>query len=170
MTTPKWPSTALSFVLIALILIAYVVTKPPVKMPSETAPILDGVGEKVFVATPLYMHMLKVGSTEIRVAYASTEAEQEQGLSGTAPLTSEQGMLFMFSEPSVQSFWMKDMNYPIDIIWIDAGKKVIGVSAGADPSSYPQVYSSVLPAQYVLEVASGFAEANGIVPGTGVSF
>ena len=164
MTTPKWLSTALSFILIALILVVYLV----VRAPARTAPV---VAQELIVNNhPSFKYSLTIGNVNMQVAKVSTPAEAERGLSNSAPLASNQGMLFVFPSPTVTPFWMKDMNYPLDIIWIDADKKVVDISAKLDPSTYPKTFSSSKPIQYVLEAESGFAEKNNIKIGTEVSF
>ena len=68
---------------------------------------------------------------------------------------------------------MPDMHFPIDMIWISSGKKVVGVSANVsnefDPAN-PKFYKPPSPAQYVLEVNAGFASRLGIETGDRVTF
>lgn len=101
----------------------------------------------------------------IHVEVAASLVQQVRGLSGRAGLAADQGMLFVYDEPGLRSFWMKDMNFPIDIIWIGKDRRVIDVDAGVRPDSYPQTFQSPAPAQFVLEVNAGMAEHQGIVPG-----
>ena len=117
-----------------------------------------------------FTHPLTIGTTALLVAYAVSPVEQDQGLSGTPPLAADQGMLFLFPSATKLMFWMKDMNYSLDIIWIGADKRVVDVSKNLAPDTYPKIFSPKLPAQYALEVSSGFAEAHDVVPGTVVSF
>jgi uncharacterized membrane protein (UPF0127 family) len=83
---------------------------------------------------------------------------QHKGLSDTYCLPEGYAMLFDFGTPAVQKFWMKDMNYPIDIVWLDENKREIGRVVGADPKGYhqrpPVTYSSQVPVRYVLEIPS----------------
>ena len=123
----------------------------------------------LFVRSP-YAHPLIIGDTKIWVAYAVTPAEQEQGLSGTKPLRDDQGMLFIFPSDTSVSFWMKDMNYPLDIIWIDSEKTVRDISPDLDPATYPTTFAPSIPVRYALEVPAGFAAQNAIEVGTKVSF
>ncbi len=121
-------------------------------------------------ARPLFIHPLSIGAARISVAFAQTPADQERGLSGTASLAADEGMLFIFGAPQSPAFWMKDMQYPIDIIWIGEDKKVIGYTERAVPESYPETYTAAAPVRYVLEVNAGFAKKHGVKPGTAVSF
>ncbi len=101
---------------------------------------------------------ITLSGTTLSVKLATTDTEREQGLSGTAPLEPNSGMLFVFDKPDMYGFWMKDMNYSLDMIWIGNDKKIVGVTENATPESYPTVFKSKSPAQYVLEVSAGFAK------------
>jgi uncharacterized protein len=94
----------------------------------------------------------------VSVEVARTPAARARGLSGHAPLGEDEGMLFLFDEADRYGFWMKDMLFPIDIIWIRDG-----VVDGALPSYAPRE-----PADTVLEVRAGFAADRGVVPGLSV--
>ena len=109
---------------------------------------------------------VKIGNTTVAVAVASTTASREQGLSGSVSLPEGRGMLFVFPQDGAWGFWMKDMNFPIDIIWIDAAGKVITIAASLSPATYPQVFYPAAPSRYVLEVPAGFASRHGIDIGT----
>jgi len=82
-------------------------------------------------------------------------------------------MLFLFAVPGIYRFWMPDMNFPLDIVWIDSNKKVIGISADVsnefDPAN-PKFYTPPAPAQYVLEVNAGFASRKNLAVGASVEF
>lgn len=110
----------------------------------------------------------------VHVEVADTEDKREQGLSGRAGLQEGSGMLFVFDVPGKYGFWMKDMNFPIDIIFIDASGTVVSVVRDASPESYhlqpPQVFYPDLPAQYVLEVPAGFVASRAIGVGERVTF
>lgn len=66
-----------------------------------------------------------IGGQQFNLEVASTMAEQTKGLSGRASLGADDGMLFVFGMPSIQFFWMPDMNFPIDLIWL-RGDTIIG--------------------------------------------
>ncbi len=152
MKIPKWLSTAGSFVIVGLVLsLLFVHHRAP---PQKSA----------------YTHALTIGTAEMHVAFAETPAEQEQGLSGTAPLAADEGMLFIFPSQNVIPFWMKEMNYSLDIIWIGEDMKVKDISADLAPASYPKTYASKEPIKYALEVNAGFSKKNNIAAGTTVVF
>ncbi len=122
------------------------------------------------VNTPTYTHVLHIGKADLLVAVADTDALRTLGLSFTKPLRSEEGMIFEFPNPMPVSFWMKDMRYPLDIIWISTDKKVVGYVENFQPNSYPKTVSPKVLVQYVLEVPAGFVHTNGITFGNIVSF
>ena len=102
-----------------------------------------------------------------------TDAEQEQGLSGRLSLSPDTGMLFVFNEPSKPLFWMKDMNFPIDMIWITPDMKVDYIKKDALPDLYPETYgpsASDGEAEYVLETTSDFSDNNNLKIGDSVGF
>lgn len=107
-------------------------------------------------------YVLKVGDISIRVDIANTPLLREQGLSGRQALPEDQGMYFVFDHPDFYQFWMKEMNFPIDIIWVSETMRIIDVTKDAPPSSFPKTFTSNAPAQYVLEVNAGFVERHGV--------
>ena len=101
----------------------------------------------------------------LEVEIADTPDLQIQGLSGRQSLDEDKGMLFVYEKPAVLGFWMKDMRFPIDIIWLGDDMRVLGIEARVSPDTYPTVFYSPEPVRYVLEVNAGWAERNGITPG-----
>lgn len=97
---------------------------------------------------------IKLGDKSYTAEIARTTESRSKGLSGRKSLPYHQAMLFVFDEPGAYGFWMKDMNFPIDIIWIDENLKVIDVTPNNAPKSYPQIFKPKSPAQYVLEIKS----------------
>ena len=88
----------------------------------------------------------------ISVDVASTPGQQEQGLSGRKSLEKNTGMLFVFPKPGSVGFWMKDMNFSIDMVWLDNTGKVVTIKEHATPEGYPEVFYPTTPAQYVIEL------------------
>ncbi len=105
-------------------------------------------------------------NTKIKIELADTELKRQQGLSGRDKLAEDTGMLFIFDEPKTYGFWMKDMRFAIDIIWLDSNWQVIGLSQNISPSTYPISFYPPKPAQYVLEVNAGWVAQNNIATGT----
>lgn len=91
------------------------------------------------------------------VLVSDTDSKVVKGLSGRKSLGQDEAMLFVFQSPGIYKFWMKDMNFPLDIIWLDKDRKVIHIEHNLSPSTYPKVFGPDLPALFVLEVNSGIA-------------
>lgn len=98
--------------------------------------------------------------TVVGVEIVDDDPGRIRGLSGRTGLPSGRGMLFLHEESDVQSYWMKDMMFYIDIIWIN-GDEVVGFVEDAGPEEPPlTIYSSSVPVDKVLEVSSGFVAQN----------
>lgn len=100
----------------------------------------------------------------LAVEIAETPEARGRGLMGRALGDFMAGMLFIFETPQTQTFWMRNTPGSLDMIFIDAGGKVLNVAAHTTPLS-DQLYSSAGPALYVVEARAGFAERFGIRPG-----
>lgn len=109
----------------------------------------------------------KLGDLELTVELAQTPKQWEKGLSGRTDLGILDGMIFVFPQYHVPIFWMKDMQFPIDIIWI-AGDKVVDITPNAKVETSDQLptYSPRVPVNKVLETRAGWAEENKIKIGT----
>ena len=102
---------------------------------------------------------------------ANTEALREKGLGGRESLASDRGMLFAFDGPGVYPFWMKDMKFPIDIVWLRAGSVSDVVTLPAPTgTAYIPTHVPSGPADAVLEFNAGIAEKTGLFPGTVVNY
>lgn len=103
---------------------------------------------------------LNIDNVTFDVELASTMMQQANGLSYRPSLGTDQGMLFIFGSGSVQTFWMKSMNFPLDMIWI-SGTTVVGFAqdvpapAPGTPLWNLKVYSSPVNTDKVLEVNAG---------------
>ncbi len=107
---------------------------------------------------------LALKGEKFAVEVADTPAKRIQGLSGRDGLGVNEGMLFTFDEPGAHGFWMKDMKFPIDIIWI-SNSEVIYVLNNLNPDSYPTIFSPPKPVNQVLEVKAGTALRLNVVEG-----
>lgn len=114
---------------------------------------------------------VRVGSYHFQVEAALSKYEQQKGLSGRECIGLNQGMLFRFEKPGYYSFWMKDMHFPIDIIWISADREVVGLEHNVEPSTYPDGFiNKDQPAKYVLELKAGRAKSLGLGLGSRIDF
>lgn len=111
-----------------------------------------------------------ISGQKIKVDLAITEQERNKGLSLRPFLSDDVGMLFVFDKASKYFFWMKEMNFPIDIIWIGEDKKIVYIKKDAKPESYPEVFGPSIDAKYVLEVVSGFSDKYNLKEGDEIDF
>jgi len=136
--------------------------------------VLCGIGVAAYyVMLPqLQPHVtVHLGDGVFAAQVAKTDAAREKGLGGTLNLRSDQAMLFVFDSDSKWSIWMKDMNYPIDIVWLDSTKKVVYMVKNAPPESYP--YEQFTPketARYVVELPAGTVEQKTVNIGAMAAF
>ena len=115
-----------------------------------------GIGVAIQQNTGLQEKVLTVGATVLQVEIATTLQQQQTGLSYRESLAEGRGMLFTFNTDDSHPIWMKGMQFPIDIIWIDAAMKVVHIEQEIAPETYPQSFFSPTPARYVLEVPAGY--------------
>jgi len=93
------------------------------------------------------------------VDLATTQQQQQQGLMHLNNLPQDKGMLFIFPQEDIYSFWMKNTLIPLDIIWINKENKVVYIERNAQPCTQeecPSIYPNVT-SSYVLEINAGLA-------------
>jgi len=99
---------------------------------------------------------VQIGVQHFAVEVAATVVARERGLSGHERLASDAGMWFVLPEVGWTGFWMRGMRFPIDLIWVNQERRVVG--AGTLPvcrsEPCPIAYPAA-PAAYVLEVGAG---------------
>ena len=114
-----------------------------------------------------------IGTSTLNVRVARTNEEVTKGLSGTLSMNENEGMIFLFSVSDRYRFWMPDMHFGLDMIWIDESMKIVDISKNVPPLldiSKPIYYEPKTPARYVLEVHAGWSERNNISIGESVRF
>ena len=120
--------------------------------------------------------VVTVGRVPFRVELAITSQERIQGLSGHPPIASDEGMLFVFEKAQKYSFWMKEMLFPLDMIWIDAECTVVHITRNAPPQAPGQSladlprYVPPVPVPYILEINAGEAESVAVTVGSPARF
>jgi uncharacterized membrane protein (UPF0127 family) len=95
------------------------------------------------------------GISRFLVDVVSTPADMKKGLSGRKSMLPRHGMLFVFPSFKKQAMWMPDMNFPLDIVWIDDDKTITKIEVNATPCADNhncKSYSSVYPAKYAIEL------------------
>ena len=109
-----------------------------------------------------------IGTTTVAVEVVKDDASRQQGLSGRTSLAEGYGMLFVFEEEGNWGMWMKDMNFPIDIIWAAKDGTIVTIEKNVSPDTYPNSFHPREPALYVLEVPADFAERHNIAVGNNI--
>lgn len=116
-----------------------------------------------FIGEPKYI--VQVGGVKIFVKIADEPHERIQGLSGTESLGDFEGLLFAFDSSDRHGVWMKDMNYPIDIIWLNEEGVIVHIETRVSPRTYPKTFRPPVPARYVLEMNERMVESFNIRTG-----
>lgn len=117
----------------------------------------------LFNITYVASHLVLISGQQFTwywVETARNDQEWTQGLMNRRELAADQGMLFVFPNAEVRTFWMKNTLIPLDILFLDQNKKVINIVNHANPcvdtsGANCLRYTSTLPAQYVLELKAG---------------
>jgi uncharacterized membrane protein (UPF0127 family) len=113
---------------------------------------------------------VRVGDARVQAELAVDEAARKRGLAGRDRLGENRGMLFVYPDREIRTYWMKGMRFPIDIVWIDRGR----VTSVASDVPAPQggdvpLYPSGHPVNRVLEVPAGWAARHGVERGDRVT-
>ena len=114
---------------------------------------------------------IKIGSQEIKAEVVDNEAARIKGLSERDSIDNNGGMLFVFEKPDIYPFWMKDMKFATDIIWIK-DKKIVEIVKDAQPPTAEGKTISYTPraqADLVLETVAGFCDENGVKIGDDIN-
>lgn len=103
----------------------------------------------------------------INIEIADTEATRQRGLMNRRGIGLSEGMLFIFPEPDMLSFWMRNTALPLDIIFIDTELNIVNIARRTKPLSDDFIRATAL-AQYVVEVRGGVSERYGITDSASV--
>lgn len=110
---------------------------------------------------------ISVGEARVWVEVRDSEQERRQGLSGKEKLQEDEGMLFVFESPAKYEFWMKEMKFDLDMVWI-RGDEVVEISEAVPApkeGEEPAVVKPKVAVDKVLEVNSGWVGTNGVKVG-----
>lgn len=119
---------------------------------------------RVRPAPPTVSIRTDTGTVTVRVEVARTPEAWSRGLMGRQTLAGNTGMLFVFPDDTVRTFWMKDTFIALDVVFADATGTIVSVRTMTPCVREPvcPTYESGVPARYALEVAAGFAQRHGI--------
>lgn len=118
--------------------------------------------------TPIRVERVTVGGVPISVEIADTRGLREQGLMNRDSLPADYGMLFVYPDEMIRSFWMRNTRIPLDIAFIDRNGSIINIEqmqAQTDDNTL-----STGPAMYALEMNLGWFEAHDVGPGDRLEF
>lgn len=108
---------------------------------------------------------MTIGSVTVQASIAQSWVDRIKGLSDTPYLPDDIVKLFLFESSALHGIWMKDMNYAIDIIWVDEALSIVHIEKAVSPDTYPTSFIPDVPARYVIEAAAGFATTHAIKKG-----
>jgi uncharacterized protein len=117
----------------------------------------EGKTLSLFKKTPV----ITINNHSFKVSVAASQKELEIGLSEAKSLSESQGMIFIFEKPDHYSFWMKNMKFPIDIIYINQDKIITikdNVAPPKDNNEIPSIYTPDEPSNKVLEIKAGLSK------------
>ncbi len=101
----------------------------------------------------------------VLASVADTMSTRIEGLSNTPYLPDNVVKLFAFGVPGTHSIWMKDMNYPLDIIWIAEQGEIVHIEENVSPDTFPESFGSPTPAWFVVEANAGFVAEHDVQVG-----
>lgn len=151
------PDTSIATSTTTIVLENTATTTTPVNTPVETP----------VTAATLYPNTkpITIGSVTVQASIAQSWVDRIKGLSDTPYLPDDIVKLFLFESSALHGIWMKDMNYDIDIIWVDEALSIVHIEKDVSPDTYPTSFIPDVPARYVIETAAGFVTTHAIKKG-----
>ncbi|HSX31866.1 MAG TPA: DUF192 domain-containing protein [Candidatus Saccharimonadales bacterium] len=115
--------------------------------------------------------VLQVGNRMYKLELVTTPEDMVKGLGGRGKLAGNAGMLFAYDQSAPnRCFWMKDMHFSIDILWLDAYKRAVHIEQSVSPKTYPKEFCAPQASQYVIELHEGEAKKAKISIGQTLNF
>ncbi|MEK6847268.1 MAG: DUF192 domain-containing protein, partial [Nanoarchaeota archaeon] len=112
--------------------------------------IIIGLGFYFFSRDENKNEIAAVMDIDITIEIADSPEERAKSLSGRESLNENAGLLFVHNQPGIYGIWMKDMKFPIDVIWLDENYRVVDIAYYVRPDSFPKVFEPKVPAKYIL--------------------
>ena len=109
----------------------------------------------------------------IEAELATAFSERQRGLMGRPELAADRGMLFLFERPGRLTFWMFGVLIPLDFVWLDSDRRIVGLSERTpicESASTCRLFDGGAEAQFVLELAPGTTEAHGLAIGDAINW
>ena len=121
--------------------------------------------------------IVHAGEASVSVDISDTECKRDLGLSGRDTLPDGDGMIFIFDVAGNYPFWMQDMNFPLDMVWVSSDFVVTGIEKNVSPDTYDAqnpsasgTFGGEFLAQYVLELPAGYTSREDIEVGNKITF
>jgi uncharacterized protein len=140
---------------------------------NNSNPLLKAIQEAFLTDSRYLKAKVTVKDFELNADVPTTSELMSKGLAVKNQLRENEAMLFIFEESAKHSFWMKDMKFPIDIIWLDSVGKVVHIERNLQPCASVFICTSYSPSadsQYVLETVAGFAQRHNVNIGSDIDF
>ena len=114
---------------------------------------------------------VEINGHKIQAEIVKTSSEKQKGLSNREKMERDRGMIFVNEKEGMYSFWMKEVNFPLDIIWIK-GNEIVGITerAAIEPGPEYKNYLPPEPVDKILEVHGGWVFRHGVEIGQKVKF
>ena len=148
---------------------------PPVRLVLVAVLLSFGCAPKPNEEADLHTQVVTLpGGREIRAQVMMTQGEMETGMKFRDALPQGRGMLFVHSKSAPYVYWMSNVKVPLDIIFMDAGRHIVEISANTPPcltkpADCP-VYGGHTDEQFVLELRAGEAQRLGLQKGQALVF
>ncbi len=108
---------------------------------------------------------VEISKSILNSEVADNDCKRNLGLSFRNGLGSDEALIFLFPNTGNYGFWMKDMRFPIDMIWLDDTYMIVGIEKNISPSTYPEVFGEKYKAKYVIEIYAGFSDTHDVKVG-----
>lgn len=160
---PQWQVYAYSLLIVLFVIVVIVLNTGSSKPP---APVKD-----IPFREDATLSFIRDGDLldTITIEIVEKPAEIQRGLMFRESMREDRGMLFIFPQSKVQSFWMRNTHIPLDIIFINGAREILKIARHTKPLTDTPIVCE-RPAKYVLEVNAGFAEEYDIQPGDRISW
>lgn len=130
-----------------------VVEIEPATTTNELPPVISYLGS----TTPM-----SIAGVPVQASVATTSEARRRGLSGVPALLPNEVKLFVFDRSDHYGFWMPDMLFSIDIMWLNDLGAIVYIEESVSPDTYPTVFQPPVPARYVVETSAGFVATHGV--------
>lgn len=158
------------FVVGVLVFGGIVLMRAPETHPDQATDSAGARANRILSQESLQTTVLEIGGEQFTTYIADTSESRTRGLSDVVTLGENEAMLFVFDQPGIYKFWMKDMNFPIDMVWLDSEKRIVHIESNVSPESFPQSFGPSKESRYVIEFTAGTVELLGVLVEDYISF